>query len=136
MAEQALKHGFIVGQPLGLSYSSDLGAYRYEVRGSRDVFERAPKGGSTDVTFDANSGALTTLFQPTGEHSGNTVESWLYALHMTRVFGRAYQIFVCALGFVTAMLSVTGVYIWWRKRRVRRLSTSRRRLARSQSVSA
>ena len=37
-----------------------------------------------------------TIFRPTGGHSGNTLESWLYALHMTRVFGRAYQIFVCA----------------------------------------
>ena len=72
MSEQALKYGFTVGQPLGLSYSADLGAYRYEVRGSRDVFERAPKGGSTYVMFDGNTGALTTLFRPTGEHSGNT----------------------------------------------------------------
>jgi uncharacterized iron-regulated membrane protein len=129
IAEQALRHGFTVGQPLGLSYSPDLGVYRYEVRGSRDVFERAPKGGSTYLMFDGNTGALTELFRPTGEHSGNTVESWLYALHMTRVFGRAYQIFVCVLGVAIAMLSVTGVYIWWRKRTVRRLPASRRRLA-------
>jgi uncharacterized iron-regulated membrane protein len=131
MAEQALKYGFTVGQPLGLAYSPDLGAYRYDVRGSRDVFERAPKGGSTYVMFDGNTGVLINLFRPTGEHSGNTVESWLYALHMTRVFGRAYQIFVCALGLVIAMLSVTGVYIWWRKRAGRRRPAPWRRLVRA-----
>jgi uncharacterized iron-regulated membrane protein len=115
MAGQAAKNGFAVGQPLGLTYDPDLGAYRYAVRGSRDIFERTPKGGSTYVMFDGNTGALITLYRPTGEHLGNTVESWLYALHMTRVFGRAYQIFVCLLGLATALLPVTGVYIWWRK---------------------
>jgi uncharacterized iron-regulated membrane protein len=33
----------------------------------------------------------------------------------TLVFGRPYQIFVCLLGVLVAMLSVTGVYIWWKK---------------------
>jgi uncharacterized iron-regulated membrane protein len=134
MAEQALKNKFTVRQPLGLSYDPDLGAYRYEVRGSLDVFERAPKAGSTFVAFDGNTGALITLFRPTGEHSGNTVESWLYALHMTRVFGRAYQIVVCMLGLAVAMLSVTGVYIWWRKRGSRKLAASHRRIASAQGA--
>jgi uncharacterized iron-regulated membrane protein len=134
MAEQALKYGFTVSQPLGLSYDPDLGAYRYEVRGSLDVFERAPKAGSTYVRFDGNTGALVTIFRPTGGHSGNTVESWLYALHMTRVFGRAYQICVCALGLVTAMLPATGVYIWWKKRRGRKLGESRRRIVEAQEA--
>ena len=75
-----------------------------------------------------------TIFRPTGGHSGNTVESWLYALHMTRVFGRAYQICVCALGLVTANLPATGVYIWWKKRRGRKLGESRRRIVEVGSV--
>ncbi|MEF3365109.1 PepSY domain-containing protein [Methylocystis sp. 9N] len=32
------------------------------------------------------------------------------------MFGLPYKIFVCAVGFVVAMLSVTGIYIWWKKR--------------------
>jgi uncharacterized iron-regulated membrane protein len=124
MAAEALSRGFTVGQPLGLAYSPDFGAYFYEVRGSRDIFERAPKGGSTEVMFDGETGALVKLFLPTGEHAGNTVEAWLYALHMTRVFGRAYQIFVCVLGLLITLLSVTGAYVWWRKRRAREFSAS------------
>jgi uncharacterized iron-regulated membrane protein len=96
------------------------------VRGSRDIFERAPKGGSTEVMFDGETGVLVKLFLPTGERAGDTVESWLYALHMTRVFGRAYQIFVCGLGFAITMLSITGVYIWWKKRQARKFSAGRR----------
>ena len=122
MADQSAKRGFRVGHPLTLMYFPDIGAYVYDVRGSRDVFERAPKGGSTSVMFDGNTGQLRDLSQPTGEHTGNTVESWLYALHMARVFGRPYQIFVSALGLIVATLSVTGIYIWWKKRAVRKRS--------------
>jgi len=127
IAEQSRKHGFTVGEPLSLMYFSGTGAYLYEVRGSRDVFERAPKGGGTCVIFDGDTGALRELSQPTGEHAGNTVESWLYALHMARVFGRPYQAFVSLLGILLAMLSVTGVYLWWKKRAAKRLSAMRGR---------
>lgn len=126
LAAQALKNNLTVDRPLGLSYSRKIGAYKYEVRGSRDIFERAPKGGSTYVMFDGNTGALIKLHQPTGEHTGNTVESWLYALHMARVFGLPYRILVCALGFLVAMLSVTGVIIWLKKRKSRRISQEKR----------
>lgn len=123
--EESRRAGFTVSEALGLGYDPELGAYFYDVRSSLDVFERSPKGGSTSVMFDGDTGALRYLWQPTGLHSGNTVESWLYALHMTRVFGRAYQVFVCLLGVLVATLSVTGVYIWWKKRNGRiRAATS------------
>lgn len=124
-AELAKERGFRIVAPLGLSYSPMGGVYSYQIRTDRDVFERSPKGGSTVIAFDGNDGSLVRLHMPTGEHAGNTVESWLYALHMTRVLGRPFQIFVCALGLFVTLLSVTGVYIWWKKRRARKLSTNR-----------
>jgi uncharacterized iron-regulated membrane protein len=48
---------------------------------------------------------------------------------MANVFGLPYRIFVCILGLVIAMLSVTGVYIWWKKRRARNAHMGRRRNA-------
>jgi len=125
IAEQARLKGFTIEQPLGLWYGPESGAYFYEVRSNHDIFRRSPKGGSTHVVLDGNTGAFLSLFQPTGQRTGNTVESWLYALHMARVFGRPYQIFVCAVGFVVPLLSATGVYIWWKKRRGRQLAASR-----------
>jgi len=116
MAEQARARGFVAGEALTLSYFAETGAYFYEVRGSHDLFDRAPKGGSTFVMFDGDTGALRTVSEPTGEHAGNTIESWLYALHMARVFGPGYQVLVCLLGLIVALLSVTGVYIWYRKK--------------------
>jgi uncharacterized iron-regulated membrane protein len=125
MSEQSMKHQFAVGQPLSLMYFPDVGAYLYDVRGSRDIFERAPKGGDTSVMFDGDTGEFRELSQPRGEHTGNTVESWLYALHMARVFGRPYQIFVSLLGLLVAMLSATGVYIWWKRSKVQKVAVRR-----------
>jgi uncharacterized iron-regulated membrane protein len=119
MARAGRERGFGVGQPLSLGYFASNGAWFYEVRGSRDLFERAPKGGGTWVMFDGDTGALRQVTTPTGEHAGNTIESWLYALHMARVFGWPYRILVCVAGLVVSMLSVTGIYLWWRKRRAR-----------------
>lgn len=120
MAEQATSHNFAIGAPLSLLRYADANVYIYEVRGSRDLFERSTKGGGTSIIFDAATGDLLDLSQPTGERPGNTVESWLYALHMARVFGLPYRVFVCVLGLAIAMLSGTGVYIWWKKSRARR----------------
>jgi len=118
--EQALQRDFKVEHALGLSYSPMAGIYVYEVRSSRDVFERSPKGGSTQIMFDGDDGSFVRLRLPTGEHTGNTAESWLYALHLARVFGMPYRILVCILGLVVTALSGTGVYIWWKKRAARR----------------
>jgi uncharacterized iron-regulated membrane protein len=116
LAELASFNGFVVGQPLSLMYIPTSNLYLFEARGSRALFERSPQGGGTTVTFDADTGALMELFQPTGQHAGNTIESWLYALHMARIFGIPYRIFVCVLGLALVTLSATGVYIWWKKR--------------------
>jgi len=124
LAKQSSRLGFTFGERLGLMYLPDGGIYLYEVRGSRDVFERAPKGGGTYVAFDGDTGAIREISQPTGEHTGNTVESWLYALHMARVFGMPYRVLVCLLGVATAGLAATGMYVWLRKRRARSTITA------------
>jgi uncharacterized iron-regulated membrane protein len=117
VAEQAAIHGFTVaGEPAYLSYDPRRGQYYYGVPTSLDV---VPQKTHTVVVFDGETGALTEFHTPTGEHSGNTVTYWLRVLHMADVFGLPYRIFVCVLGLVITMLSVTGVYIWWMKRQAR-----------------
>lgn len=118
-AELSAQKEFHVSGALGLGYISALGAYSYEVRSSRDVFERSPKGGSTHILLDANTGALLAVRMPTGEHAGNTVESWLYALHMARTLGRPYQLFIRCSGLLIVLLSVTGIVVWAKKRAAR-----------------
>jgi uncharacterized iron-regulated membrane protein len=120
MSSASSRLGFRVGEPQSLMYDPDENSYLYMVRGSRDVFQRSPKGGGTCVTFDADTGAEIEVSQPTGEHLGNTIESWLYALHMARVFGRPYQVFVVVVGLAIAVTCITGLWMF-RRRLVRQI---------------
>lgn len=126
MAEQAKRYGFTVG-PAVMVYRGS-GDYFYFARSSRDIRDKAAL---TMLIFDGNSGALKLLDLPTGQYSGNTISSWLYGLHMGDVFGLPYRIFVCVLGLVITMLSVTGIYIWWKKLRARRHARSKASTRRS-----
>jgi uncharacterized iron-regulated membrane protein len=44
---------------------------------------------------------------------------------MARIFGRPFQLLLCLLGLVVALLSVTGIYLWLKKRAVRKGMRSR-----------
>ena len=119
VAEQADKLGFVVNQEHRLTYSADTGSYRYSVHSSRDVSDH---NGSTRLVFNANTGELITLWLPTGAASGDTVTSWLLNLHTASFWGWPFKFFICLMGVVVAILSVTGVIIWWRKLSARRRS--------------
>lgn len=116
MAEQADKHHFTIEQVVALGLNRMNGTYRYMVRSSKDIQD---KRGGTSVFFDANSGELKLVLLPSDQYSGNTVTTWLTALHTANVFGLPYRILVCLLGLVIVMLSVTGIIIWMKKRAAR-----------------
>lgn len=123
MAEQAQHYGFQVLEKSSLSYDPAKGLYSYVVKSDYDIMDGV---GLTIVWIDGNSGALVNHFLPTGQKIGDTITVWLQTLHMARIWGLPYKIFVCLMGVVVAMLSVTGVYIWWKKRRAQHLSRARR----------
>jgi len=114
MAQAAVEHEFQIETPVGLWIDHAKGFYVYCVRSSLDIQDR---GGQTRIVIDANSGQQKMLLLPTAQYNGNTVTSWLMALHMANVFGLPYKLFVCVLGLIIVMLSVTGVVIWLKKRR-------------------
>lgn len=121
MSHQAERAGFAVLDEDALSHDPRSGVYSYRVRSTRDAAER---WGLTQVSFDADTGALLGVWLPTGSASGDTIRTWFTTLHMAGVWGWPMQLVVCAAGLAVAALSVTGVVIWWRKR------TGRRKLAR------
>jgi uncharacterized iron-regulated membrane protein len=45
---------------------------------------------------------------------------------MAQVWGMPFKIFVCFVGLLIAMLSITGVYIWLKKRKSEKVSRARR----------
>lgn len=73
------------------------------------------------VSFDANTGEQRALRWPRDPAMSKAahINFWLSYAHMAGVFGLPMKILVCAMGFVITALSVTGVYIWWKKRKAR-----------------
>lgn len=72
--------------------------------------------GRTRLYIDAYSGAILGMNIPTGETSGDTVSTWIKTLHMAGVWGLPYKILLSITGGMVALLSITGVIMWWRKR--------------------
>lgn len=116
MAAEAERRGFTVGEEDHMGYDAEHGAYHYSVHSSLDLVERY---GGTAIYLDGDTGAMLGFDAPTGVVAGDTMITWLYALHMATVWGMPYRILVCVLGVLMAALSVTGVVIWWQKRTLR-----------------
>jgi uncharacterized iron-regulated membrane protein len=114
--ELAARDGFEVYGDFLINLNRGNGTWRYRFASSRDINDEP---GQSQVVFDANDGRLLSYRLPSGQSSRLTVERWLYALHMGKVFGMPYRIFVCVLGLVVTMLVVTGVLMWTRKRSAR-----------------
>ena len=129
VSEQAALHGWTVTRPFGMAYIAEFGVYTYDVRTTQDI---RGHGWDAGVWVDADTGALRKVFFPGGEHTGNVVSTVLWGLHygdIRDIF--AYRVLVFLFGLVLAMLCVTGVYIWWRKRKARLQVASRTLLHRA-----
>lgn len=116
MDAQAAQRGFTVLGESSLAYDPQRGVYRYDVRSSLDIKDR---GGSTRLFLDGNNGALVATWLPTGAAGGDTLVTWISNLHMAAVGGAPYKVAITCAGVGVALLSATGVLIWWRKRRAR-----------------
>jgi uncharacterized iron-regulated membrane protein len=123
ISEQAALRGFTLGRPDSLGYVPALGAYSYGAASGLDVRGRSS---DTGVWFDGDTGELRWTVFPTGERTGNTVSSWLWALHFGDVADSAlYRLLVFLLGLWVVGLSVTGVAIWQLKRSARNIQRVR-----------
>lgn len=117
MAALAERKGVRILSEDRLSYDPHRAVFRLEVFSDRDVSEQR---GRTAVFIDARSGALRAHRFPTGEAAGDTLTTWLLTLHMAHLWGMPFRIFMSVMGMLVVLLSLTGIYIWWRKRLARR----------------
>jgi uncharacterized iron-regulated membrane protein len=118
MAAEAQHRGFEIYRENYFAYKPEHAAYTYKVYSSLDISERLAE---TSLTIDA-AGQQLAFHAPGGQQLGDIITHWLIALHFgsVRVGGLAYRSFVCLCGLLVAALSITGVWIWWRKRSLRR----------------
>ncbi|MEM8982685.1 MAG: PepSY-associated TM helix domain-containing protein [Pseudomonadota bacterium] len=122
-AELAAKRGVTLGAPYDIYYDHDGHLFSYGVRSDLDI---SADYNSIEVIFDATTGAYFGEYLSVGGAAGDTVTEWLLSLHMAAVWGLPYRIFVTLLGILVAVVSTTGVLIWWRKRRARTSASARR----------
>jgi uncharacterized iron-regulated membrane protein len=121
MASLASAKGFAIEGERIFGFNRAVGEYFYLVRSSNDW----SKGAETLVSLRADGSTAKRLSSLHDRTRGEAVTLWLVWLHTAAVFGLPMKIFVCTMGFVITALSVTGVYIWWKKRRARRSQRAR-----------
>lgn len=113
MAERAAHDGFQVHSERLMVYDPSARHYTYRVKSSLDP----GRVGNTQLTLDAEDGRVLAFSRPTGGRLGSTLTTWIEELHTAGVFGWPLQALLSTAGLGVAMLSVTGVMIWMRKRR-------------------
>lgn len=81
--------------------------------------------GNPWLYFDATTGAAAGADIPGEGSAGDLLLQLQFPLHSGRILGLAGRVIISFLGVVITMLSVTGIVIWARKRRVRVLAAEK-----------
>ncbi|QYF92999.1 PepSY domain-containing protein [Massilia sp. PAMC28688] len=95
-----------------LMFDPRQGTFRLAVRTDRDINDRY---GHSSIYIDARTGRLLGYRLPTGQAAGDTITSWITTLHMASIWGIPFRIVITLSGLAVALLSVTGVLIWWKE---------------------
>ena len=69
--------------------------------------------------FDAKDGHLAHIVDPYSDSAGLVMIRMLYPLHSGQVAGWPSVAIIFLLGLATAEMTITGFYVWWKKRRSR-----------------
>lgn len=80
--------------------------------------------GHKQLYYDGQDGRYLGDRQPWKGSAADLFAQAQFPLHSGRILGLPGRILISAMGLVVAMLSITGVYIWWRKH-LARLRTKR-----------
>ena len=107
--------------PFDVFYSQEFGAYGV---GFGD--HHAPGLGVPWVYFDDRDGRVLGESVPGAGTAGDVFMQWMLPLHTGQIIGLPGRIIICITGLAVAVLSITGVVIWARKRRSQALDLRRR----------
>lgn len=101
--------------PLGsLWYAEEFGLYRAEFFSAEDAHGTGGVGHKA-LYFDGISGDYLGDFIPWEGTAADIFVQAQFPLHSGRILGLPGRILISVMGVVVALLSVTGVLIWWRK---------------------
>jgi len=97
-----------------VGYDAARGYYRVGFHTPNDLM--TDRAGAV-VTLSAADGQLRELRLPGSGSAGDQIMEWQFPLHSGRVLGLPGRVLVSVTGLGVALLSITGLLIWWRKRR-------------------
>ncbi len=99
------------------SLDQDENVYRigFSASGARDYWWLGP----VYYYIDADTGAITAKDDPYRDSLGRVALRSLYPIHSGRMFGWTARLMIFVSGLATAVMAVTGAYVWLRKRKAR-----------------
>ena len=116
----AKQNGVLVQQLLGIRWVEEDKQWQMRFKTNKDIGE---KGGASSITVDAATGRVERVNFGYQTTFGTKADQWLSTLHMGHIgqgWGhRLYQVFLAMIGLAVAVLSGTGVYLWWKGRQQR-----------------
>jgi uncharacterized iron-regulated membrane protein len=113
--------------PVGsIYYSQEFGIYMVSLYAPGDDHGSGGVGPAL-LYYDGVDGRLLGDRQPWKGTAADIFVQAQFPLHSGRILGLPGRILVSLMGIVVAMLSVTGVIIWWRKRASRKVVATQRR---------
>ncbi|KIO47873.1 PepSY domain-containing protein [Nitrosospira sp. NpAV] len=114
-------------EPAGsVYYEQNYGVYGVDFHYSGDDHGAAGVG-PAKLYFDGEDGRYLGDIQPWKGTAADIFVQMQFPLHSGRILGLPGRILISVMGLVVAMLSVTGVYIWLRKRHSRKFAVKRTR---------
>lgn len=117
MSQQAGFHHFKILSEQSLQYLPEQALFKYTVQSNLDI---SNKIFATHLYFDANTAQFYSLYLPSTSNIGATLTRWLFSLHTATFGGLYYQIIVCLIGIMLVLLSLSGIYIWLKKRNAKK----------------
>ena len=116
----AQKNGATVEQLLGIRWVAEGGQWQMRFKTNKDI---GTHGGASSITVNAATGKVEKVNFGSQSSFGNKIDQWISTLHMGHIGNGvghlAYQIFLAMLGLAVAVLSATGIYLWYKGRQQR-----------------
>jgi len=97
----------------GVGINHDKGTYRVLFYSDVNIMKNHLE---TQIFVSGETGEVVGERIPGEGTAGDVFSQWQYPLHSGKAFGLPGRILICLGGLATALLSVTGVLMWWRKR--------------------
>jgi len=117
-AQQA---GHEVQALLGMRWAMDEGQWQLRFTTDADIGKQS---GASSISVDAKTGDVVRVRFGSEVSTGEKADQWLSTLHMGHIGQGAghvlYQIFLSLIGVAVALLSVSGVCLWYKGRQTRK----------------